>query len=219
MWAKKFLTPEVWEKIIISTKSRIHASPTNVQWSCQPFWGLGKKRIWHLSKCHPSMKWLARVVMLWFSRLKFCISRLKKRRWKIQMKREIQWNAQFPFCGQTKAFRYEVVFRGIEPRFYTADRSAWFVFNQPRQRGFWRNLRYILYFMVKESAFLKGNFCIYKGFMEDFYIFTSAWMKNHKMCILNWLFAICSAYLTCVNGSTIQFLLRKLLFRINLWVF
>ena len=41
------------------------------------------------------------------------------------MKREIQWNAQFPFCGQTK-----VVFRGIEPRFYTADRSAWFVFNQ-----------------------------------------------------------------------------------------
>ena len=117
MWAKKFLTPEVWEKIIISTKSRIHASPTNVQWSCQPFRGLGKKRIWHLSKCHPSMKWLARVVMLWFSRLKFCISRLKKRRWKIQMKREIQWNAQFPFCGQTKAFRYEIVFRGIQPCF------------------------------------------------------------------------------------------------------
>ena len=52
--------------------------------------------------------------------------------------------------------------------------------------------------------------------MEDFYIFTSAWMKNHKMCILNWLFAICSAYLTRVNGSTIQFLLRELLFRINL---
>ena len=151
---KKSLSPlYVGEKIISSTKSRIHASPTNVQWSCQPFRGLGKKRIWHLSKCHPSMKWLARVVMLWFSRLKFCISRLKKRRWKIQMKREIQWNAQFPFCGQTKAFRYEVVFRGIEPRFYTADRSAWFVFNQPRQRGFWRNLRYILYFMVKEVRF------------------------------------------------------------------
>ena len=135
MWGKKFLTPEVWEKIIISTKSRIHPFPTNVQWSCQPFRGL------------------ARVLMLWFSRLKFCISRLKKRRWKIQMKREIQWNAQFPFCGQTKAFRYEVVFRGIEPLFYTADRSAWFVFNQPRQLGFWRNLRYILYFKGKEVRF------------------------------------------------------------------
>ena len=45
MWGKKFLAPEVWEKIIISTKSRIHASPTNVQWSCQPFRGLGKERI------------------------------------------------------------------------------------------------------------------------------------------------------------------------------
>ena len=158
MWAKTFLTPEVWEKIIISTKSRIHASPTNVQWSCQPFRGLGKKRIWHLSKCHPSMKWLARVVMLWFSRLKFCISRLKKRRWKIQMKREIQWNAQFPFCGQTKAFRYEIVFRGIQPCFYTADRSAWLVLNQPRQRGFWRHLRYIPYSMIKEKCVFKKEF-------------------------------------------------------------
>ena len=24
-------------------------------------------------------------------------------------------NAQFPFSGQTKAFRYEIVFRGIQP--------------------------------------------------------------------------------------------------------
>ena len=59
MWGKKFITPEVWEKIIASTKSCIHPSPTNVQWSCQPFRGWGKKRIWHLSKCHPSTKWLA----------------------------------------------------------------------------------------------------------------------------------------------------------------
>ena len=25
--------------------------------------------------------------------------------------------AKFPFCGQTKAFRYEIVFRGIQPCF------------------------------------------------------------------------------------------------------
>ena len=31
-----------------------------------------------------------------------------------------------------------------------------------------------VYSMVKESTFLKGNFCIYKGFMDVFYIFTSA---------------------------------------------
>ena len=40
----------------------------------------------------------------------------------------------------------------------------------------------------KKSAFLKRNFCIYKGFMDVFYILTSAWKKNHKMCIWNWFF-------------------------------
>ena len=53
---------EVWEKVLPiqtkSVKSPIPHSPTNVQWSCQPFRGWGKKRIWHLSKCHPSTKWL-----------------------------------------------------------------------------------------------------------------------------------------------------------------
>ena len=73
---KKNLTPlyvreqisysrEVWEKILPiqtkSVKSPTPHSPTNVQWSCQPFRGWGKKRIWHLCKCHPATKWLARV--------------------------------------------------------------------------------------------------------------------------------------------------------------
>ena len=64
----------------------------------------------------------------------------------------------------------------------------------------------------KKSKFLKGNFCIYKGFMDVFYILTSAWKKNHKISIRNWFFVMC---LTCVNGSTIQFVLHELLFRIN----
>ena len=38
------------------------------------------------------------------------------------------------------------------------------------------------------------------------------------MCIWNWFFAICSADLTCVNGSTIQLVLHELLFRINSWI-
>ena len=43
--------------------------------------GWGKKRIWHLSKCHPSKKCRAGArIKWWFSRLKFCISRLKIRR-------------------------------------------------------------------------------------------------------------------------------------------
>ena len=38
----------------------------------------------------------------------------------------------------------------------------------------------------KKRTFLKGNFCIHKGFMDVFYLLTSAWKKNHKMCIWNW---------------------------------
>ena len=36
---------------------------------------------------------------------------------KDKWKEKVQKNAQFPFCGQTKAFRYEIVFRGIQPCF------------------------------------------------------------------------------------------------------
>ena len=43
--------------------------------------------------------------------------------------------------------------------------------------------------------------------MGVFYILTSAWKKNHKMCIWNWFFAMCSADWTCVNGSRIQLVL------------
>ena len=32
-------------------------------------------------------------------------------------KENVQKNAQFPFSGETKAFRYEIVFRGIQPCF------------------------------------------------------------------------------------------------------
>ena len=54
----------------------------------------------------------------------------------------------------------------------------------------------------------KGNFRIYKGFMDVYYILTSAWKKNHKMSLWNWLLAMWS---TCVSGSTIQLLLGELL--------
>ena len=69
--------------------------------------------------------------------------------------------------------------------------DLWLVLKQPRQRGFGRNLRYILYSKVKESTFLKGNFYIHKSFMDVFFILTSAWKKNHKICIWNWFFAMC----------------------------
>ena len=36
---------------------------------------------------------------------------------KDKRKQKVQKNAQFPFCGQTAAFRFEIVFRGIQPCF------------------------------------------------------------------------------------------------------
>ena len=103
--------------------------------------------------------------------------------------------------------------------FYTSDRSAWLVLNKPRQRDFWRHFTFRTLWS-KKSTFLKGNFCIYKGFMDVFYILISAWKKNHKMCIWNWFFPMCStdlkksewtqrfnlSYANCFLGLTYGFL-------------
>ena len=154
---------EVWEKILPQTKSvksPLPHSPTNVQWSCQPFRGWGKKRIWHLSNCHPSTKWLARfhhVVVFKTKGLHFKIENtlIKDRNGKRKFKRVLSVS----FLWTTKAFRHEIVFQGIQ-RCYTptADLSAWLVLNQPRQRGFWRHLRYIPYSMIEGKYVLKTEF-------------------------------------------------------------
>ena len=154
--AEKNLTPlyvgenisnsrEVWEKILPQTKSvksPLPHSPTNVQWSCQPFRGWGKKRIWHLSKCHPSTKWLARV-------------------------------------------HHVVVFKTKGLHFKIENTLGLFRTNQGSEvsEDTWGTFPTL---WSKESTILKRNFCIYKGFMDVFYILTSAWKKNHKMCIWNW---------------------------------
>ena len=79
----------------------------------------GKRRIWHVSKCHPSTKWLVCIhhVAVFKTRvLSFKIENNyadKRHKWK----EKVQKNAQFPFCGQTRAFCYEIVFQGVHPCF------------------------------------------------------------------------------------------------------
>ena len=108
------------------------------------------------------------------------------------------------FFGQTKAFRYEIVFRGIQPCFLHGGWNAWpglFWINQGTEvsEDTWGTFRTL---WSKKSSFLKEmNFCIYKGFMDVFYILTSEWKKNHKMYISNWFFTMCSTHLTCVNAT------------------
>ena len=48
------------------------------------------------------------------------------------MEREVQKNAQFPFCGQTRDFCHEIVLRGIQPCFLHSgsERLACFEPNQ-----------------------------------------------------------------------------------------
>ena len=80
MRGEKFLTLEVWEKIITS-KSPISRSPTYSQLSCQPFRGWGRNGFdTSVNVVHQQNGWRA-LIKWWFSRLKFCmISRLKIRR-------------------------------------------------------------------------------------------------------------------------------------------
>ena len=77
-------------------------------------------------------------------------------------------NAQFPFfVEKRKLFVTKLSLEEFNLVFFKADRS---VLKQPRQHNF----QYILYPMVKKSTFLKGNFCIYKGFIDFLYILPSA---------------------------------------------
>ena len=123
----------------------------------------------------------------------------KRHKWK----EKVQKNAQFLWTNESFSL-WNCLSRN-STLFSTRrmERLAWLVLNQPRHRGFWRHLRYIPYTLwSKKSSFLKEmNFCIYKGFMDVFYILTSEWKKNHKMYISNWFFTMCSTHLTCVNAT------------------
>ena len=164
MLRKKFLTPEWFGKRILpiqtkSVKSPIPHSPTNVQWSCQPFMGRRKKRIWHFSKCHPSTKWLARVHHVVVFKTKVLHFKIENTPIKdTNGKRKFKRMLSFLFVDKRKLFAMKLSFEEFNLVFYTADRSAWLVLNQPRQRGFWRHLRYIPYSMIKEKCVFKKEF-------------------------------------------------------------
>ena len=120
--------------------------------------------------------------MRWFSRPKFCIKRLKNTPIKDSYgKEKFKRMLSFLFEDKRKRFLTKLSLER-NSTLLSSRRSAWPVWNQPRQRSFKRNFRYILYCMVKESEFLKGNYCICKGFIDVSCILTSSWKKNYKMC-------------------------------------
>ena len=163
--------------------------------------GRRKKRIWHFSKCHPSTKWLARVHHVVVFKTKVLHFKIENTPIKdTNGKRKFKRMLSFLFVDKRKLFAMKLSFEEFNLVFYTADRSVWLVLNQGSQvsKDPWGTLRTL---WSEKSTFLKGYFCIYKGFMDVFYILLSAWKKNHNMCIWNWFFAMCSTDLTCVNAT------------------
>ena len=75
-----------------------------------------------------------------FSSASFSKLPTKDTDWKRKFKRMLS----FLFVDKRKLFAMKLSFEEVNLVFFTADQSAWLILNQPRQRGFWRNLRYIL---------------------------------------------------------------------------
>ena len=152
---------------IKSAKSPIPDSPTNVQWSCQPFRGWGMRQIWHFSNCHPSTKWPAcvyHVVVFKTKVLHFKTENkpIKDTNGKSKFKRMLS----FLFVDKQNLFAMALSFKEFNPVFYKSECLA--CFEPTRQRGFWRNLRYIPYSMIKEKYVFKRKFLYFKGFMDGF---------------------------------------------------
>ena len=138
---KIFNSGEVWEKIrpiqTKSLKSPISHSPTNVQWSCQPFRGWFDTFV---NVIQQQNGWRT-FMMWWFSRLKFWFQDWKYADKRHKWKEKVQKNAQFPFWGQTKAFRYEIVPRGIQPCFLHAGSERLACFEPTKAARFLKTLK------------------------------------------------------------------------------
>ena len=93
MWGEKLPTPAVWEKIIIS-KSPIPPSSTYVQWHVSHLGGGGRNGFDYMH-----------VIKWWFSRLKFCISKIENTPKKYTNgKRKFSGMLSFLFVDKRKLF-------------------------------------------------------------------------------------------------------------------
>ena len=190
MSGKKFLTPErfgkkFWNYYKISP---IPHSPTNVQWSCQPFRGWGKKRIWF--------------IMWWFSRLRFCISRCKIRRWKTQMERESSKECSVSFLWTNESFSLWNCLSRNSTLFSIRQIGALGLFwaNQGSEVSEGIEVHSALYDQRK-VLFSKGIVV----FIKVSWTFSTFWnrrkRKTTKCAFEIVFFAVCSTNLTCVNAS------------------
>ena len=199
---------EVWENILPvqtkSVKSPIPHPPTNVQWSCQPFRGWGKKQIWHLcQKCHPSTKWLARVHDVVIFKTKVLHFKIENTPIKdTNGKRKFKRMLSFLFVDKRKLFAMKLSFEefnlvstrriGVLGLFWTNQGSE-------VSEDTW-GIHSILYDQSK-VRFLKGIFV----FIKVSWTFSTFWhrreRKTTKCAFEIDFFTMCSTDLTCVNAT------------------
>ena len=140
-----------------------------------------KKRIWHLSKCHPSTKWLARVHHVVVFKTKVLHFKIENTPIKdTNGKRKFKRMLSFLFVDKRKLFAMTLHFEEFNLVFYGSERLA--CFEQTRKRGFWRQLRYIPYSMIKEKYVFKREFFYFKGFMDGFLQFWHGRERKTTKC-------------------------------------
>ena len=85
----------------------------------------------------------------------------------------------FLFCGQTKAFRYKIVFRGIQPCFLHSELERLACFEPSKAARFLKKLE------VNSVLHGQGKYVFKRGllynFVDVFFILTPA-KKNNKKC-------------------------------------
>ena len=138
MSGKKYRTPEIWEKILTQTKSSIPPSPPPPKKSHgQPNKGWEKRRIWYLSKCHPSTKWLARVHQVVVFKTKVLYFKIENTPIKDPNgMRKFKRMLSFLSVDKRQLFAMKLSSQEFNLVFFPADQSVWLVLNQPRHRGF-----------------------------------------------------------------------------------
>ena len=102
---------------------------------------------------------------------------MKETNWKRKFKRMPSF-----FVNKGTVFVSKLSFEEINLVFFAA--KLFTCFEPTKAIKVPKKLKVILYSMVKEITFLKGNLCIYEGFMDVLYILRSAWKKNLKMSLV-----------------------------------
>ena len=122
---KKFLTPEIFGKKFLPKLNHPYPPPPQTS-HCQPHRMWGKRRIWHLSKCHPSTKWLARVHHVVVFKTNVLYFKIENTPIKdTNGKRKFERMLSFLFVDKRQFFAMKSSFEEGNLVIFTADQSAW----------------------------------------------------------------------------------------------